>query len=178
MWSVCFGFLTALGMDEHKSPKETTAYIFALSSSQNYPLMFWISKYLFPGAVMRGCTRNQVTQLTKKSLKLQPFVFILLKYLHCDANADFQSKKKYLFLAVKTVVGSKLNSKCSHWTFGFLSPLVFCKTLKMADIKWAAFLFYSSLDSSQLPSFPLQMPEFKKYLCSSSGAFLGEYLWL
>lgn len=95
--SICFGFLTMLGMSEHKSPKEKTAYIFALSSSQNYPLMFWISKYLFPGAVMRGCTRNQVTQLTKKSLKLQPFVFILLKYLHCDANADFQSKKNISF---------------------------------------------------------------------------------
>lgn len=138
-----------LGTSEHKSPKETTAYIFALSSSQNYPLMFWISKYLFPGAVMRGCTRNQVTELTKKSLKLQPFVFILLKYLHCDANADFQSKK-YLFLPVKTVVGSKLNSKCSYWRFGFLSPLVFCKTLKTADIKWAAFLFIQVLT---VPSF-------------------------
>lgn len=78
--------------EDVKSPKETAVCIFALSSQQNCSLMLWISKYLFPGAIMRGCTRNQVTQLTKKSLKLQSFVFILLKYLHCDANADFQSK--------------------------------------------------------------------------------------
>lgn len=78
--------------EDVKSPKETAMCIFALSSQQNCSLMLWISKYLFPGAIMRGCTRNQVTQLTKKSLKLQSFVFILLKYLHCDANADFQSK--------------------------------------------------------------------------------------
>lgn len=54
-------------------------------------------------------------------------------------------RKKYLFLPVQTVVGSELNSKCSHWRAGFLSLLVFCQTLETAGIKWAAFLFIRAL---------------------------------
>lgn len=58
--------------------------------------------------------------------------------------------QKYLFLPVKTVVGSKLNSKCSYWRFGFLFALVFCKTVKMVGTERAAFLFIEALT---VPSF-------------------------
>lgn len=141
MWRVCFGF-----RGTQKSPKET---LFALSGSENSPVLLGRSKSPFPG-VGRGCAASRGTQLTEEALKLQPFVFILLKYLHCDANADFQSEKeeeekKYLFLPVQTVVGSELNSKCSHWRAGFFSLLVFCQTLETAGIKWAAFLFIRAL---------------------------------
>lgn len=85
MWRVCFGF-----RGTQKSPKET---LFALSGSENSPVLLGRSKSPFPG-VGRGCAASRGTQLTEEALKLQPFVFILLKYLHCDANADFQSEKE------------------------------------------------------------------------------------